>query len=135
MRKAFYDTRVPAARTRGEIDTMLQKHDVEAVRWTEFTDRILLEFKMPEGSFAIGVSFAMGDSYPEAQQRRQVWRALHWHIKARLEAVDFGLGDMVHAFLPYLITGPNRTLGDDVMERVADRTLGADIPLLPEGRA
>jgi hypothetical protein len=113
---------------------MLRKHNVEALRWTEFADRVLLEFKMPEGSFAIGVSFGMGDAATEAQRARQVWRALHWHIKAKLDAVDFGLEDMVRAFMPYMITGPNRTLGDDVMDRVADRTLGAEIPLLPEGR-
>lgn len=135
MTKAFFKTPVPTSRTRGEIDAMLRAHGAEAIRWTEFGDRVVLEFKVPAGSFALGVAYAMGDAPTEAQRKRQSMRALHWHVKAKLDAVDFGLEDMVQAFMPYMITAPNRTLGDDVRESMEQRRLGIDMPLLPERTA
>ena len=132
MSKAFHDTTVNEAKTRGEIDTLLRKHSVEAFRWTEMPHGMVLEFKHPDGSFAIGADFAVGDAKRPEQRRRQVLRALHWHIKAKFDAIDFGLEDMAKAFLPYMITAPNRTLYDDVQDAQEQRTLGIDVPLLPE---
>ena len=133
-RKAFYDTTVAESKTRGEIDTLLRKHGVEAFRWTELRDGMVLEFKHPEGSFALSADFSVGDAPTPEKRRRQVMRALHWHIKAKFDAIDFGLEDMRRAFLPYMITAPNRTLIDDVTEAMDQRALGIDVPLLPEGR-
>lgn len=133
MSKAFNDTAVPESRTRGQIEDMLNKHGVEAIRWTQLPDRTVLEFKHPDGSFALTARYEMGDARSESGRRNQVFRALHWHIKAKLDAVDFGLEDMVAAFMPYLITAPNRVLIDDVREARDQQHLGIDVPLLPEG--
>lgn len=132
--KAFYDTTVAVGRSREAIEVVLRAHGVEAVRWTKLMDRVLVEFKHPDGSFAIGVRYDMADARKAAQRERQAVRALHWHIKAKFDAIDFGLEDTLTAFMPYLITAPNRVLIDDVRESRAQQQLGIDVPLLPEGR-
>ena len=133
VRKAFGGTEVPAARSQQQIEDLLRKHDVEAIRWTMLGERIVLEFKLPDGSFALSVRYDVGDARTDDARRRQVLRALAWHLKAKFDAIDFGLEDVMRAFMPYLITAPNRTLGDDVVEAVEQRRLGAEIPLLPAG--
>ena len=133
--KAFYETSVPITKSREAIDRLLMAHGAEAVRWTQIGAQIILEFKHPDGSFAVRAERDMGSAAASAQRERQVWRALHWHIKAKFDAIDFGLEDTLTAFMPYLITAPNRVLIDDVRERRADQRLGIDVPLLPEGRA
>ena len=132
--KAFSDTTVPVSRTQEAINKLLEKHDVEVHRWTMLPDGVVLEFKLSAGAFALRLDYALGDARSEDARRRQVMRALHWHLKARFDAIDFGIEDTVRAFLPYLITGPNRTLGEDVIDAMEQRKLGIDIPLLPEGR-
>ena len=132
--KAFSSTVVPVGRSRDEIERLLLGHGAEAVRWTSLVDRVLVEFKHPDGSFAVGVCYDMADAPTAAQRERQALRALHWHVKAKFDAIEFGLEDTLTAFMPYLITAPNRVLIDDVRERMEDRRLGVDVPLLPEGR-
>lgn len=134
MAKAFNDTKVSESKTRDEIERILRKHDVEAIRWTVTDQGVLIEFKHPTGSYAVSASYSLADARLPDQRRRQVLRALHWHLKARFDAVDFGIEDMLRAFLPYLITAPNRTLIDDVQDRMEQQRMGIDMPLLPDGR-
>jgi len=55
-----------------------------------------------------------------------------------LEAIDAGLADMEREFLPYMITGADRVFFQEVEDAMKNgaRTLmlGAESPLLPEGR-
>lgn len=132
--KAFIGTVVSESKSREAIERILLAHGAEAVRWTVLGDGIIVEFKHPDGSFAISVPYTLADARDPDQRRRQSLRALHWHIKAKFDAVDFGIEDMLKAFMPYLITSPNRTLIDDVREAREQQQLGIDVPLLPEGR-
>lgn len=134
MSKAYIDTDTAVTHSRGAIEKLLNKHGIDTIRWTSLPDCSVLEFKSDAGSFALTVRFDLGDAKTPAQRERQVWRALYWYVKAKLEAVDFGLEDMLRAFMPYLITGPNRILIDDVQERVEQRAMGEEIALLPEAR-
>jgi hypothetical protein len=133
-RKAFSGTTLSEGQSRDAIERILEAHDVEAIRWTILAERIIIEFKHPEGSFAVAAPFDMADARDEKQQRRQVLRALHWYLKAKFDGIDFGIEDVLKAFMPYLITAPNRVLIDDVREARSQQGLGIDVPLLPEGR-
>ena len=132
-RKAFADTTVAAGKTQQQIEDMLRKHGIDTLRWTSLPDRMVLEFRSEFGSFALSARYDLGDGRTDEANRRQVMRALHWYVKAKLDAVDFGLEDMMRAFMPYLVTAPGRILIDDVNEAVEQRRLGADIPMLPSG--
>ena len=124
--KAYVDSAVPVGRSKDAIDNLLTKHGVDAIRWTALPDRAVLEFKSPEGSFAMTARYDLGDAKLPDQRERQVLRALHWYVKAKLEAVDFApfraLTDMPMAMTAHLVytaidpSGPattsSRVIGD-----------------------
>lgn len=132
MAKAYRQTQVSPYKSQEYIEKLLRKHGVDAVRWTSVPGVAGLEFRLPRGEGGIG--FHVGVEYLHESSRAQYMRALYWYIKAKLEAIDFGLVDFEREFLPFLITGPNRTLGDEVIERLTDGSFGSDVPLLPSPR-
>lgn len=132
-RKAFYDTTVNTSNTQNQVEDLLHAHEVEAIRWTILLGSTMLEFKHPQGSFRIVANHEMGDHPKKEQRRRQVMRALHWHVKAKLDAIDFGLETFTTAFLPYLLLEDGRTMGDRVVEARAAGHLASG-RFLPEGQ-
>ena len=67
--------------------------------------------------------------YQDEKQRKQILRALYWFLKAKIEAIQFGLVELEQEFLPYLLTSEGRT----VFEHIG----GVNMALLPppsEGR-
>ena len=127
MPAAYRRTTVPAHRSMEQIEKILAKHDVDAFRWTSIAWNLGLEFRHK------GIGYCVKLTYDE-KEKAQYLRALFFWIKATLEAVEFGLVSFERAFMPALITGPDRTLGDDVLKRLVEGGLGQGVPLLPEGR-
>lgn len=132
MAKAYRQTQVSPYKSQEYIERLLRKHGVDGVRWTSLTGEASLEFRLPRGDSSIG--FHVGIEYIHESSRAQYMRALYWYIKAKLEAIEFGLVDFEKEFLPFLIIGPNRTVGDEVVERLAQGTIGCGVPLLPPAR-
>lgn len=131
--RAYQQTRVSPYRSQEVVEKLLRKHGVDGVRWTSLTGTVGLEFRLPTEHGPVGFSISI--EYGADKLRPQYMRALYWYIKAKLEAIEFGLVDFEREFLPFLITGPDRTLGDEIVERLADGRLISDVPLLlPPGR-
>jgi len=129
MARAYGGTRVPAHRSQEAIEKLLGKHGVDTFRWTSTAGHIGLEFRRPSGHGPLG--FHMALDYEEERLKAQYLRALYWYVKSQLEAVEFGLVSFERAFMPALITGPNRTLGDDVAQQIKEGSLG--VPQLESG--
>lgn len=131
MPVAYKYTKVPTYRSQEQIEKLLAKHGVDAFRWTSLAGQLGLEFRRKVNDQSVG--FCVKLDYEE-REKGQFLRALFFWIKATLEAVEFGIVSFERAFMPALITGEGRTLGDDVLQRLAQGGLGRDVPLLPEGR-
>lgn len=132
MTKAYEDTNVPKARSQEQIEKMLRKFGVQAVRFTSFPSYATLEFVRKEkdgrlSPYRIVVkpkvqSYAR---YPDKEldrAERQVWRVAYWWLKSKIEAIDFGLVEFQEDFLPYLMVtnsqGRSDTAGRMITERL-----------------
>jgi hypothetical protein len=58
------------------------------------------------------VAFRLKVGYEDDQERKQRLRALYWYLKAKVEAIMFGLVDLEREFLPYLLTADGETVFD-----------------------
>lgn len=129
MTNAYKYTKVATHKSQGDIEKILRRHGVDAVRWTSLTGELVIEFRRQlKDTPPLGYRVAL--KCPETQ-RAQYLRALFWFIKAKLEAVDFGIVSFEQAFLPNLLMGPDHTVGDEVIARLSERSIGRDVPLLP----
>jgi len=148
-------TSVPVAKSKMEIELLLQKHRAtrtamaqeagRAVVYFELQDR-RVQFSMPlplmdEKRFVFGQG---GHSWkkrtPEAQAKaweqacRERWRALLLAIKAKFVSVETGVETFEQAFLAHIVLPGGMTVGQRVLPAVAEsyRT-GTLPPLLPSG--
>ena len=142
--KAFAATKVTFARTQDELERLLLKHEVRASRWTHYAElfhepkpghlpapknpgtvRFEFEWVPPEGERPLGYRFEVfyQTQYgPKSGQvgttREQAARALYWHVKNLLDAVDFGIVEMQEAFLPYMIGASGQTVYQVMQEHI-----------------
>jgi len=125
-------TKVDAAKTRLEIEKLLQKagattigvmmHASMAIVVFEANDR-RLRFTMPldERTDAKGV-----------QARRSQWRALMLCIKAKLESVASGIETFEEAFLAHVVVNDGMTVYEHVRPKLVQiAKTGEMVPLLP----
>ena len=92
---------------------MLTRVGAVAFRWASRTilpgEDVLeagLEWKGRELAFRLSIQFE------DERQRKQRLRALYWYLKAKVEAIQFGIIDLEQEFLPYLITASGETVYD-----------------------
>lgn len=121
------------------IDEMLKEAGAKALRWTETENSMrgvalpLLEFafavewKGVEKSFIVRIQAPLladrkkqGGRYVQVPNRNASMRLLFWYLKARLEAVKFGLEDIFEAFMSRVLNElPNHqivTMSETVKE-------------------
>ena len=121
-KSAYRDTRVPAGQSMTEIDKILAKHGIMDITHTkgwyeerqvyaimvQFTHRLKIdELNQP---VPIGIVIPMetkpSDSTYE-KELRQVYRAMHWYLKSKFEAIEFGF-DLLQEFMPHIrVRGPD----------------------------
>ena len=149
----YEDTAVTVDKSQSQIRKLLRDFDVEAVRFTSFPAFAQLEFvRKVEGGqltpFRITIKPKItGTGYTMAaldKAEKQIWRLAYWWLKAKVEAVKFGLVEFEQDFLPYMLiggeSGPPVTVATVFFERLAGRLalqddpFGGLRPALPEGR-
>ena len=136
-----YDyTQVTTAKSQEQIKKLLAEHGVTIVRITSFPSTAVLEFIKKVGAeqhvpYRISlrpnvrrdVNAALWD-----RSERQVWRVAYWWLKAKLEAVKFGLVEFEQEMLPYMLVsgagGPPKTVATYFFESVANRLTTGDDP-------
>ncbi len=113
--QSYASTAVTPGRTKEQIEDLLQHVGAVGFRWSSRTtlpgEEILeagLEWNGRELAFRLKVAFE------DDRQRKQRLRALYWYLKAKVEAIQFGLVDLEQEFLPYLLTHTGETIFDSL---------------------
>jgi hypothetical protein len=127
-------------RTQDELERLLGKHDIRASRWTHYTElsdqpgvvRFEFEWRRKDGGtlgYRIEVSYKR-KAGPRGGQtgttREQAARALYWHVKNLLDAVDYGIVELEEAFFPHML-GPG---GATIFEEAREQLSTLDLPRL-----
>ena len=125
--KSYAYTRVAPGKSKEQIEALLVRVGAVGFRWVSHvgSNEVLeagLEWKGRQLAFRLQVSFESGD------ERKQKLRALYWYLKAKVEAIEFGLVDLEQEFLPALLTSS----GETVYEHLGGENM--QILALPEGQ-
>ena len=139
----YRNTKVSYGDTKNHIEEMLKEAGAVALRWTESPDSMkgvalpVLEFIFPiewngiEKHFGVKVqppllasrkrAYGRRGTTIETSDRNASMRLLYWYLKAKLEAVRFGMDDVFTAFMSRVINqlpdGRESTLGETMKER------------------
>lgn len=112
---SYANTSVAPGRSKEQIEDLLIRVGAVGFRWSSRTtlpgEEVLeagLEWNGREIAFRLNVT------YEDDQQRKQRLRALYWYLKAKVEAIMFGLVDLEREFLPYMLTASGETVFDEL---------------------
>jgi hypothetical protein len=155
-RRYAQDTQVSVAKSRAELEELLQRHGAtatavymsgsEAAVAFEMADRrVRFRLRLPDPrdeAFTRKKAnqhdrFGRPCSESEARERhekacRRLWRALVLAVKAKLVAVDDGVETFEEAFMAHVVMPDGKTVAEHVQPRIADAYHnGESVPLLP----
>lgn len=138
-RRPYQDTGVDAYKSQGDLDRLMSRYGAEVTRWSNYPGLIRFEFQLAGLGYRIDVPVPVGNTEKQTEQiRREKARIMFYYMKAKMSAAESGVADLAHEFMPFMITGTGRVLGDEVVDAMAHGArvlpLGADYPLLPAGR-
>lgn len=133
-RDPYSDTEVPVEKSQQDIKRLLEANGVKASRFTYYQTSALVEFVLlgpdkQELAYRIAVDRKrlpppkkLTQHYID-QRVRQMWRLLYWWLKAKFEAIQFGLVEKETEFLPFMMVrgeqGQATTMAGLVMPRIA----------------
>jgi hypothetical protein len=138
MSRYAEQTSVSAEKSRGEIETTLQRYGADQFMYGWDAGQAVIAFRMNDRQVRFvlpmpdkadrafthtpGKGFARSE--PDAlkaweQATRQRWRALALVVKAKLEAVEAGITEFEDEFLAHIVLPSGQTLGDWVRPQVA----------------
>lgn len=142
-------TRVPADRSRIELEALLRKAGAHDIAQMVNDDRAMIAFRLVDRCYRFTVPLYDGPaaertrngfkvasaatmSPRQAQQARQRWRALLLVIRAKLESARAGITSLDVELMPYCVLPGGRTVADEALPRIASAyASGQDVPLLP----
>ena len=150
-------TEIPVTRSRNEIELILKRYGARAFGFMSNSERAMICFEVPdrENGMSMGVRMMLPMPDPEdpdikltpsgslrteaqlkdrmAQAERSAWRSLTLLVKAKLEAVESGISTIEREFMPDLICGDGRTLGEHLVSQRNTLRAGAETLVLPGG--
>lgn len=144
---AYLRTKVPHYRTQEVIHRLLEKQDIEEIRFTHLANQITLEFNYPQKAkdkmVKLGVRFTMqlppaNTEKERSQVRNQYYRALFYILKTKLEAVEFGIREFGQEFLGDLIyqlpNGKTATISEIISPQLEKSLIAgkSEVLMLPE---
>lgn len=122
-------TKVPADRTRLQIEEMMRKRGADQFFSGADSDRALLAFRI--GGRHMRFVLPLGDTRTQ-QQVMARWRALFLVIKAKLEAIDIGITSIEEAFLAETVLPDRHTVAEVMLPQIENAyASGSMPPLLP----
>jgi hypothetical protein len=123
-------TKVPADRTRLQIEELMRRRGADQFYSGADAERALLAFRL-EGRH---LRFALPLGKLSTQQHRSRWRALLLVIKAKLNAVDLGILTIEDAFLAETILPDRQTVAEYMRPQIESvYATGKMPPLLSYG--
>jgi hypothetical protein len=122
-------TKVPADRTRLQIEALMAKRGADQFFSGADRKRALLAFRV--GGRHMRFTLPLEDCRTQ-QQVMARWRALFLVIKAKLEAIDVGILTMEEAFLAETVLPDRHTVAEVMLPQIEGAyTSGKMPPLLP----
>ena len=119
-------TVVPVAKSRAEIEQLLERHKAKqygtAVDYDALKARVQFRLHDRIVRFVIALpdpqKIRSADRF--AQAERQRWRALLLVIKAKLEAVENSIESFEQAFLSQIVLPNDETVADFILPQIAE---------------
>ena len=112
--KSYANTVVAPHKSKEQVEGLLLRIGAVGFRWSSFQGRETLEAGLEwEGG---QTAFRLVVDYEDERERKQKLRALYWYLKAKVEAIQFGLVDLEQEFLPYMLTPSGRTVFEEIPE-------------------
>ena len=130
---SYFRTQVPIYKSQNEIRTVLQKFDLNGIRFTEYKEIGIIEFILQRNGKEMAFRFKF--NIPERESyKRQVYRGLFHYLKNRFMAVEFGITTIEEEFLQELVLklpdGTNATVKEIVKEQLTSLDYDSNL-LLP----
>lgn len=135
----YKTTKVSRAKTYGEIIGLLEEHGIKDYQWTRYQDTDQLAFPLKIKRIDVEMGFLVRLTVPRLMYPLRVgkgrsapkrltylesisWRVFWWHLKSKLEAIEYGISDEVKEFMYNihyaLPSGKEVGLGEIIMENV-----------------
>ncbi len=112
--QSYANTAVPSHRSKEQVEELLRRVGAMGFRWSSFGSRETLEAGLEwDGG---RMAFRLQVDYEDDREHKQKLRALYWYLKAKVEAIQFGLVDLEQEFLPYMLTPSGRTVFEEIPE-------------------
>lgn len=123
----YKSTEVSKGKTYGEIIGLLETHGIKDYQWTKYQGVDVLSFPFQVKNKDVIRKFLVKLTVPRISAPKRTnkgrgrgpttityledvsWRIFWWYLKAKLEAVEFGISDEFREFMPDIIN----KLGDD----------------------
>ena len=122
-------TKVPADRTRLQIEEMMRRRGADQFFSGADHDRAILAFRINGRHMRFVLTLSDTRSQQQIMAR---WRALFLVIKAKLEAIDIGITTVEEAFLAETILPDRHTVAEVMLPQIESAySTGSMPPLLP----
>lgn len=103
------DTKVPAAQSRAQIETILRKAGASRIATMDEPLEGIAMFMLAGRLIRLRIEIP-GDA--NDQRRRAIWRAVHLVVKAKIEAVAQGITTVEQEWLAHVVLPDGSTVGD-----------------------
>ncbi len=119
---AYYRTKVHIFKSQNDIRTMLQKFNLQGIRFTEYQNIGVIEFILLKNNKELMFRFKY--DLPESEPlKKQVFRMLFHYLKNRFMAIEFGLITIEKEFLQELVLKLPNGLTSTIKEIMGKRAL------------
>ena len=129
---SYFRTKVPIYKSQNEIRTVLQKFNLNGIRFTEYKEIGVIEFILLRNDKEMAFRFKFNLPQSEAY-KKQAYRCLFYYLKNRFMAVEFGITTVEEEFLQELILklpdGTDRTVKELVKEQLPTLDYRTDFQL------
>jgi L-rhamnose mutarotase len=128
MKRYAAKTKVPADRSRNELENLLQAHGAtqRAIFFDDEQGMVHVQFRMTERM--VKISFTTPPK--KEQETRQAWRACILIVKAKLEYIASGASTVEREFLADILTPDGRTVHQLLAGQVAQMFKTGKLPPL-----
>jgi|RhiMethySRZTD1v2_1073278.scaffolds.fasta_scaffold39857_9 hypothetical protein len=126
------ETKVPVAKTRAEIERLLEKHGTKNFMSMLALDRAVIIFELKERRIRFDLPLPKGSARGDEQRTRSLWRALLLCIKAKLESVESKIETFDEAFLAQTVMPDGKTVYEHTAPTIKQVYASGEMrPLLP----
>lgn len=121
-------TKVPADRSRAEIEQALKRYGASHFGYASMPGVVMLAFESKGRRVRFKVPVPDPEKNP--QGHRQKWRAALLSIKSKLESVESGIEQFDEAFMAQIVLPDGRTMGEFAMPQIEKTYQNGNMPPL-----